>query len=546
MAMDKLFHQPSQRVLDTLNESFKDYQPGQLILATAGISLATAYIYGQLTHKVPWPERIKKYFFRLARKLPQVKAQIEAETEKVRSSFCKEMLEPTNELPDLLELPDSKMTTEQVLELTKTYLGCGEFDWKQGTFSGTVYNGSEELTELITKVYGMAAWTNPLHPDAFPGIRKMEAEIVRMCCDLFNGGPTSCGCVTSGGTESIILAIKAYRDHARENKGVENPNIIVPITAHAAFDKGADLLDIQIKHVPVDPVTQRVNLKKMKSMINSSTCMLLGSAPQFPHGSIDDIEGIAELGLQYDIPVHVDACLGGFLIPFMKDAGYPLKPFDFSVPGVTSISCDTHKYGFAPKGSSVILYSKPEYRHMQWFTFPDWPGGIYATATISGSRAGGIVAACWAALMSFGKQGYVESTRAIIDTTRYIEKGVRDIEGIHIMGVPEVCVISLGSDQFNIYGLSDGLKKRGWNLNALQFPSCIHLCVTYLQTQDGVADKFINDVKEITAACLADPKACDVGSAAVYGMAQSLPDRSIVDQITRAYLDSLYAIKSLQ
>ena len=131
------------------------------------------------------------------------------------------------------------------------------------------------------------------------------------------------------------MAIKAYREYAREVKGVENPNIIVPITAHAAFDKGADILDIQIKHCPVDPVTQRVNLKKMKSMINSSTCMLLGSAPQFPHGSIDDIEGIAELGLQYDIPVHVDACLGGFLIPFMKDAGYPLKPFDFSVPGVT-------------------------------------------------------------------------------------------------------------------------------------------------------------------------------------------------------------------
>jgi len=476
----------------------------------------------------------------------KVQAQIQSETEKVRTSFEKEMLEPTNNLVDLLELPDGKMSAEQVLELTETYLGCGEFDWKQGTFSGTVYNGNDELTGLITKVYGMAAWTNPLHPDAFPGVRKMEAEIVRMCCDMFNGGSDSCGCVTSGGTESIILAIKAYRDYAREIKGIENPNIVVPITAHAAFDKGADILDIRIIHVPVDAKTQRVDLNKMKRAINSSTCMLVGSAPQFPHGSIDDIEGIAELGRRYNIPVHVDACLGGFLIPFMKDAGYPLKPFDFSVPGVTSISCDTHKYGFAPKGSSVILYSSVEYRHQQWFTFPDWPGGIYATATISGSRAGGIVAACWAAMVSFGKQGYVESTRAIIDTTRYIEKGIREIEGIHIFGVPEVCVISIGSEHFNIYGLSDGLRKRGWNLNALQFPSAVHICVTYLHTQSGVADKFINDVKEITATCLEDPKACDSGSAAVYGMAQSLPDRSIVDQITRAYLDSLYAIKSLQ
>jgi len=546
MAMDKLFHQPSERILGILNDRFKDYQPGQLILATAGISLATAYVYGQLTHKVPWPARIKKAFFRLLRKLPQVKAQIEEETEKVRTSFEEEMLTPTNDLADFLALPDGKMTSEEVLELTRTYLGCGEFDWKQGTFSGTVYNGSDELTELMTEVYGMAAWTNPLHPDAFPGIRKMEAEIVRMSCDLFNGGTTSCGCVTSGGTESIILAMKAYREYAREVKGIENPNVIVPITAHAAFDKGADLLDIQIKHIPVDPITQRVNLRKMKSAINGSTCMLVGSAPQFPHGSIDDIEGIAALGLRYDVPVHVDACLGGFLIPFMKDAGYPLKPFDFTVPGVTSISADTHKYGFAPKGTSVILYSSPDYRHQQWFTFPDWPGGIYATATISGSRAGGIVAACWAAMVSYGKQGYIESTKAIIDTTRYIEKGVREVEGIHIIGVPEVCVISIGSDNFNIYGLSDGLRKRGWNLNALQFPSAVHICVTFLHTQAGVADKFINDVKEISAECLADPAACDKGSAAVYGMAQSLPDRSIVDQITRAYLDSLYAIKSLQ
>ena len=188
--------------------------------------------------------------------------------------------------------------------------------------------------------------------------------------------------MTSGGTESIILAIKAYRDYARNEKGIENPNIVVPITAHAAFDKGAAMLDMPIIHVPVDPDTQRVNLQKMKRSINSSTCMLVGSAPQFPHGSIDDIEGIAALGLKYDIPVHVDACLGGFLIAFMRDAGYPLKPFDFSVPGVTSISADTHKYGFAPKGSSVILYSNRELRHQQWFTFPDWPGGIYATSTI--------------------------------------------------------------------------------------------------------------------------------------------------------------------
>lgn len=534
---------PSEVVVKFLNDKFKAWQPAEIVIFTAGASLVTAYIYSELTYKVPWTQRLKKRVFRLVKKLPMVAKQIEEETEKVRVGFEKEMLEPTSEISDLLSLPDQGMNHDEVLALTKTYLGCGHFDWKQGTFSGTVYNGNEVLTELMTKVYGMAAWSNPLHPDAFPGIRKMEAEIVRMCCELFNGGPDSCGTVTSGGTESIILAVKAYRDYAREMKGITDPNIVVPITAHAAFDKAAALLDIQIKHVPMDPITCKVDLSQMRRVINGSTCMLAGSAPQFPHGSIDDIEGIAKLGRKYDIPVHVDACLGGFLVPFMNDAGFPLNPFDFSVEGVTSISADTHKYGFAPKGTSVVLYSKPSYRHQQWFTFPDWPGGIYATATISGSRSGGIVAACWAALISYGKQGYIDATRSIIQTTRYMAEELKKVQGIHIIGIPEVSVIALGSEQFNIYGLSDGLRKRGWNLNALQFPSAIHICVTMLQTQSGVADRFINDVKEITAACLADPEACDVGSAAVYGMAQSLPDRSVVDQITRTYLDSLYVVK---
>ena len=164
-----------------------------------------------------------------------------------------------------------------------------------------------------------------------------------------------------------------------------------------------------------------------------------------------------------------------------------------------SISADTHKYGFAPKGTSVVLYSKPSYRHQQWFTFPDWPGGIYATATIGGSRSGGIVAACWAALVSYGKQGYIDATRSIIQTTRYMAEELKKVQGIHIIGIPEVSVLALGSEEFNIYGLSDGLRKRGWNLNALQFPSAIHICVTLLHTQSGVADRFINDVQEITA-----------------------------------------------
>ena len=324
----------------------------------------------------------------------------------------------------------------------------------------------------------MSAWTNPLHPDAFPGLRKMEAEVVRMACSIFNGGEDSCGCVTTGGTESIILACKTYRDLARDTRDVEMGEILVPVTAHAAFDKSADILGIRIRHVPVDEVTRRVDLKAMKRMINKNTIVLVGSAPQFPHGTMDDIEGVAALGVKYNIPVHVDACLGGFLVAFMDEAGFPIKPFDFRVPGVTSISADTHKYGYAPKGSSILMYSNQEYRNYQYFCYPNWPGGIYGTPTITGSRAGGIIAACWAALKYFGRDGYVQATKEIVETTRRITEAIRHVPGLKIIGIPEVSVIAFDSDLFNIYSLSDGLKTRGWALNALQFPACVHLCVT--------------------------------------------------------------------
>jgi len=282
----------------------------------------------------------------------------------------------------------------------------------------------------------------------------------------------------------------------------------------------------------------------MRRMINSSTMMLVGSAPQFPHGCIDPITEIGQLGIRYNIPVHVDACLGGFLLAFMESAGYKPPPFDFRVEGVTSMSADTHKYGYAPKGTSVIMYKSADFRSYQWFSFPDWPGGIYATPTIGGSRAGGIIAACWATMISYGREGYVEATKQIVETTKYIFKEIAKVPGLKMVGSPDVCVVAFTSEKFNIYSLSDAMKKRGWGLNALQFPECIHLAVTRLQTEPGVADKFVQDVREATDIILADPDAAGGGSAAVYGMAASIPDRSIVSELAAVYLDSYYSSKA--
>ncbi|XP_047737506.1 sphingosine-1-phosphate lyase [Hyalella azteca] len=416
----------------------------------------------------------------------------------------------------------------------------GKYDWTSGCVSGAIYNPvSADLNQLISDVYGLSAWTNPLHADVFPGIRKMEAEVVRMCCDLFHGGPQSCGTMTTGGTESIVMACKAYRDRAI-HRGIAKPEILAPVTAHAAFDKGAQLLGIRIKHVPIDPVTMRVDIKAMKRMITRNTCMLVGSAPGFAHGVIDPIAEISALGEAWGVPVHVDACLGGFLIPFMEEAGYPLPLFDFRLPGVCSISCDTHKYGFAPKGSSVVLYRHRQYRHHQFFAQPDWPGGIYATPTIAGSRAGGLIATCWAALVHFGRDGYVKSTKAIIDIAKHVEQKCREIPSLEVIGCPEVSIVAFTSKKFNIYSLADKMQKRGWYLDSLQHPSCIHFTAAMAHTLPGVVDKFVSDLKEAAEEMCQAPPSETEGSAALYGTLHSIHDRSIINEMTNAYLDVTY------
>lgn len=437
-------------------------------------------------------------------------------------------------------LPAQGLSQKELLDKIREYETLSEVDWTKGKVSGAVYWGDEKLTDLLVKVYGEFAWSNPLHPDLFPGVRKMEAEVVRMTCALFNGGPDSCGTVTSGGTESILMACKAYRDMAHE-RGIKHPEIIAPVSVHAAFDKAAHYFGMKLIHIPLDKKTMKVDVKAMKRAISRNTAMLVCSAPQFPHGIMDPVIEVAKLAVKYNIPFHVDACLGGFLIVFMEKAGFKLEPFDFRVKGVTSISADTHKYGYAPKGSSVVLYSDKKFRHYQYFVAPDWQGGIYASPTIAGSRPGGIIAACWATMMYMGEKGYVEATKKVVETARKIKAGIRQIDGMFVFGDPEVSVVALGSDVFDIFRLSNALTSKGWNLNTLQFPSSIHICVTMLHTQPGVAEQFIGDVKREVAIIMKNPKEKTTGMGAIYGMAQSIPDRSMVAEISQGFLDCLYS-----
>jgi len=399
---------------------------------------------------------------------------------------------------------------------------------------------------FLSTVYSYFALSNPLHADIFPYVRKMEAEVVRMSCTMFNGGPETCGAMTSGGMESILMAIKTYRDWARE-RGISRPNIIAPDTAHAAFDKGAHYFDIDLIKVPVDPVTYAVDLKAVKKAINKHTIALVGSAPQFPHGIVDPIPQLSELAIKHNIGLHVDCCLGGFLLPFVEKLGYPVTTFDFRNKGVTTISADTHKYGYSPKGSSVILFSTAALRRHMFFVAEKWPGGIYATPSSAGSRPGAIIASTWAALMAMGEDGYLECAKAIMFATKKIEQGISRIEGIKVMGNPEMSVVAFCTDpdsvvgrSLNIYMVAEALTQRHWKLNTLQRPGAIHICCTYMHRD--VADQFLGDIEASVKLVHEHPEQFKSGSAAIYGLAEVIDDPEMVDDFARGYLDALYGV----
>lgn len=374
----------------------------------------------------------------------------------------------------------------------------------------------------------------------------MEAEVVAMTVELFNGkAGTHCGTMTSGGTESILMAMKAYRDYAKQTRGVADPELICPVTAHAAFDKACNYFGIKLVHVPVDPVTFRADVKAMTAKINKNTIALVCSAPCYAQGVVDPVEELATVAKARNLPLHVDCCLGSFLIASAAAAGHKLPLFDFRVDGVTSISADPHKYGFAPKGSSVIMYSEAKYRHAQYFVAPEWTGGIYASPSIAGSRGGAAIAGCWATMLHLGKGGYVQQSQKILQAAAKIAEGVKAIPEIQLYGKPDLSVVCFGprkESKINIFNVGDAMSDKGWNLNTLQNPSCIHICVTAANA--GRAEEFLSDLAAaVHEVMTAPPGKYKDGSGAIYGLAASIPDKSLVNWFAYAFLDTLYKAK---
>ena len=420
----------------------------------------------------------------------------------------------------------------------------GQMVWKGGKVSGAVYHGGDDLSELLADTIKQFLVSNPLHPDVFPGVRKMEAEIVSMVLRMYNAPSTAVGATSSGGTESILLSCLAMREWARATKGIREPELIIPVSAHAAFDKAGQYFGIKIHHIPVDPITRKVNVGRVARAINSNTIGMVGSAPNFPDGVIDDIPNLAKLAKRHNILLHVDCCLGSFLVPFLDKAGFETEPFDFRIDGVTSISCDTHKYGFGPKGLSTILYRSAELRRFQYYVKTDWPGGVYATPTLSGSRPGSLIAGTWAAMMKLGQSGYTQSCRDIVGAAKEIHTRIeREIPELFVLGKPIVSVIAFGSAAGNvsIYDVGDHMSKKGWHMNGLggDVPA-IHIAVTRLTIP--VVNEFVADLKEAVKVARSTFSGKKGSMATLYGLGSGVSATAIVGQLASRFIDTLYLV----
>ncbi len=439
-------------------------------------------------------------------------------------------------------LPERGVDREEILDQMEQYNALERARWQEGFVSGAVYHGDAAHIDFLNRVYALNSQSNPLHPDVWPSTTKFEAEIVAMTAGMLGAERTAdpiVGTLSSGGTESILLAMKTYRDWARATKGIAEPELVAPTTAHAAFDKAGEYFGIKVIRVPVGE-DFRADVAATRQVITANTIALVGSAPPFPHGIVDPIEELSELAREHGIGFHTDACLGGFILPWAEKLGYPVPAFDFRLPGVTSISVDTHKYGYAAKGTSVILYRGNELRRFQYFSAPDWPGGIYFSPTFAGSRPGALVAAAWAALVSMGESGYLEAARRILETTGWLKENMREIPEIEIIGDP-LFLIAFRSATLNVYQIMEYMTQRQWGLNGLHLPASVHLCVTLRHTLPGVRERFISDLKDAVAYVREHPEA-SAGLGPIYGMASAVEMRGMVKEVLGWVMDLLYEV----
>lgn len=382
-----------------------------------------------------------------------------------------------------MQIPQQGFSKQEILNTLRAFKSR-DMDWKQGKVWCYVYSPGEDPADVTREAYVEFLSENGLDPTVFPSLLKLETDVVRALISLLRGDSNAVGHLTSGGTESIMLAVKTARDMAHVTKPqVKEPEMVLPKTAHAAFHKAAHYLSVKPVIVDIDPMTFQVRAEDMEKAINENTILLVASAPSYSQGVIDPIGSIGSIAQKHNLLFHVDACVGGLHLSFMRKLGYDLPDFDFTVPGVTSISTDLHKYGYAAKGCSAIMYRSKDIRRFQIFACTDTTGYTLINPTMLSSKTGGPMAGAWAILNFLGEDGYKKIVREVQDATKRLIAGINSIDGLQVLGKPEMCMFSFKSDVINVYQLADEMSKRGWYIQG-QFstaltPRNLHISVNH-------------------------------------------------------------------
>ena len=438
-----------------------------------------------------------------------------------------------------ISLPKKGMTREDVFN-SLTSFKSDDVKWHEGQLFGLVYEAGPEVEELVKEASALFLIENGLSPMAFPSLVKMETDVVSIVISLSGGDDETVGSFTSGGTESIFMALKAARDWARLTyPRIKEPEMVVPVTAHPAWNKAAHYLGVKINMTAVKD-DLRADVAAMKNAITKNTIILGGTAVTYPHGMVDPIEEIAALAEKKNLWLHVDACLGGLMLPFLKRLGNEIPPYDFSVPGVTSMSADIHKYAYTPKGVSTVMYRNRDFRKFQIFAYADWSGGVYATPCLAGARPGGNMAAAWAVLHYLGEEGFMALAQKARAATEKLIKGINAMPQLYVLGDPDATVFAFGSDEINIYELSARMAERGWHIEAQQLPPSLHMTVSPVHL--SIADKFLDDLRRIAPEVPRADSQDLSEQAAMYAMLGTMPDRSMAREFAVEYINNLYRV----
>jgi len=439
------------------------------------------------------------------------------------------------------KMPEKSSSREDVLKQINEMHAAESGSWKGGKISGSFYHGDQDHYDFLNEAFSYYSQVNSIQRDVCPSLTKYEGEIIAMTLDLFNGDAVNkrnasekaCGSLTTGGTDSIFQSVYVHREWGVD-KGITQPEIVLPVSAHPAFFKAAHYLNIKVYTAKLDDNFQ-ADVADIESKITPNTLMIMGSAGNYGHGIIDDIEKLSDLAVKHKVGLHVDGCLGGFILSWAQPLGINCPVFDFRLPGVTAISADTHKYGYSLKGTSTVLFSNEKLRQYQYSGYVDWPGGIYISTGFNGSKSGGLFAATWAAMVHYGKEGYKQRAKQIFEINARMKNVVRNIPELKLIG-DSLFITAIASDHFKIYHVNDYLKTKGWRMNGQQYPDGFHFCITGPQvTNAGIVEAFEQDLKE--AVEYAKVQKGDPKSAAMYGGAGKEIDPSMYMPMLVAYTD---------